>query len=503
MRAERCLRGIVATLVTASLLSPSSVVAALDAGSPPVEYFSPVYITAFQTSRVVQSIPSPDDPSISIDVPTDSLKVVEFHNETSDPIDLREWSVEASDNSGLICQISLSSWLLPDDYVVMASSDAGLTDSTGNVREFTICSQDQRTIDTITLLKSGEVQEEITPSQIGAFARKGTTHTYRNGTFTHDFEAMNASSRTSFYAGVWYDPLLATDVQISEILPRARSCSPVEVAGDCSDYVKLYNPPTDDIDLSTLRLRIGYQGQTVSSSNTLNLAGLLGAGQYGVFASKADGSPLSIANDGGWVWLEDTYGTLLYSDTVVEYPSASSVTKIGWAWAYNEVSGEWQWTSIPSPFNQASVFTEPAKEEKPITAASSLTPCRSDQYRNPLTNRCRLIASSTSSLKACAANQYRNPVTNRCKSLTSSTSSALKPCAANQERNPETNRCRAKPAVLAAADFPVETIKGAPESTVGWWAFVGVGSMAAGYAGWEWRRELAEMVKAFGSFFKR
>ena len=100
-------------------------------------------------------------------------------------------------------------------------------------------------------------------------------------------------------------------------------------------------------------------------------------------------------------------------------------------------------------------------------------------------------------LAPCASNQVRNPETNRCRAV--STAGSLKPCAANQERNPETNRCRNK-VDMVQADFPVEVVGESAQSTLGWWAFGGVGLLALGYAGWEWRIEIMNAIKKVGSF---
>lgn len=123
--------------------------------------------------------------------------------------------------------------------------------------------------------------------------------------------------------------------------------------------------------------------------------------------------------------------------------------------------------------------------------AAALTPCDSGQYRNPETNRCRSLASTSSFLTPCEEGQERNPVTNRCRS---SDSNSLQPCAANQERNPTTNRCRVSSS-KSTADFPVESVAKAGQATLGWWAFGGVGTIAVGYAGWEWRREVGAVIR--------
>ncbi|HCR55928.1 TPA: hypothetical protein DIV49_03065 [Candidatus Saccharibacteria bacterium] len=128
-----------------------------------------------------------------------------------------------------------------------------------------------------------------------------------------------------------------------------------------------------------------------------------------------------------------------------------------------------------------------------IEVATSLTPCLPTQYRSEETNRCRNIVSTSTSLTPCKPGQTRNPLTNRCRSSISAASS-LKPCAPNQERNPLTNRCRTVPKLIKA-DFPVEAVQDTAEATLGWWAFGGVGLLAVGYAGWEWRHEVGQGMK--------
>lgn len=125
-------------------------------------------------------------------------------------------------------------------------------------------------------------------------------------------------------------------------------------------------------------------------------------------------------------------------------------------------------------------------------SSSTLVACDNDQYRSIETNRCRSLVTTTSMLAPCASNQERNSETNRCRSVGSA--NELKPCAANQERNQETNRCRTVGSSIAA-DFPVEAVAQSGEATMGWWAFGGVGTLAAGYAGWEWRREALSWIK--------
>lgn len=489
----------------------------LDVAMPPVEYYSPVFLSAFQHSRTVET-------SEFGVVMTDSLDMIELYNETDEPISLTGWSIVALDSMGSVCQIELSGWILAESYGAAASAMLGLNDTTGNLRTYDECAQIGRTFTALELRSPTRIEERIGIASTGSYARKGLTKTYRSGIFSKDFATMSSLGRTTIYAGIWYEPPVETPVRIMELLPRSRECAPNELAPDCRDFIKLYNPAPVDVPLESLRLRLGYQGQPTSSSNTIVLGGLLRAGEYGILTARADGSPLSVTNDGGYAWLEDTYGIQRYDATIVSYPSAESVTKVGWAWAFDTQDDQWKWTSTAMPYSQASVFTLSVElEEEPKEPV--LVPCAANQYRHPVTNRCRLIETETTGLKQCASNQYRNPATNRCRSVTASitqltpcgvgqyrnpstnrcratagtTTSSLKPCAANQERNPVTNRCRTVVRNIAA-DFPVEQVRQSGEAVMGWWALGGVSILAAGYAGWEWRRELMGVIAKVMTF---
>lgn len=138
-----------------------------------------------------------------------------------------------------------------------------------------------------------------------------------------------------------------------------------------------------------------------------------------------------------------------------------------------------------------------------IPAPTVLAPCKEGQYRSEETNRCRsLVALLSSASKPCADDQFRNPLTNRCKSIASHEDAALTDCGEGRERNPTTNRCRnTVSASTSTVAFPVEPVKDTVEAFVGWWALGGVGVLAIGYAGWEWRREVGGLVDRARSFF--
>lgn len=323
----------------------------------------------------------------------------------------------------------------------------------------------------------------------------------------------SVDTRQNIYDNGLYTPQ-AEDFPLSpiEVLANPKQCAPTDESIECREYVKFYNNTNTVIDFTGTRLRIGYQGQSVSSANAIPLSGVVQPGEYAVFSTTADNAPLSITNSGGFVWLEDLYGLVQYPSSVVSYADASADTKKGLSWAL--LNGSWQWgTPNPMGENRALIVRSPLKNE-----SSSLTPCRSDQYRSPDTNRCRLIetdttspcdvgqyrnpdtgrcrnvSSGSSNLQPCDPDEYRSPETNRCRAIATQASS-LTPCASGWERNPDTNRCRRVVSSLGTvADFPVMPYESSPSSTYGWFAFAGVALLAVAYGLWEWRHEASSLV---------
>ncbi len=504
---------------------------ALEATEPPVEFRANVFISAFQVNAR-------------------TLDAVELYNESDMPLSIDGWRVNGLSAGTVVCTLDIvmpGMYILPERYLALA--DMTIIDTVPVVPYQQPCYQGVP-FDSLQVVDArGDVQETIYDVQPGAWVRKGLTMTYRDedDDFTDNFAAIDSREPSALYANELYQPLDSTPVQVTEILPRATDCAPDDPSADCTDYVKLYNPTDQTYDLSHLRLRIGHKDQSVTTSNSIQLSGELPAASYGLIHKKSSGDALSITDSGGWVWLEDAYGLARYDETIIAYESAGS-KQVGWAWAYDASDETWKWTSTTTPYNQPSRFTLPLAStedtddpddelkscaadqyrnpetnrcKKITSSTSTLTPCASNQYRNPETNRCKLIASAATTLTPCAANQFRNPETNRCKSLTTSSSnlvpcaadqyrnpatnrckklataaSTLKPCDPGQERNPETNRCRkVSTSVLAATDFPVEPIADTAQAFVGWWALGGMLVLGAGYAGWEWRREIGAIIQ--------
>lgn len=464
----------------------------------------------------------------------DSLEALELYNQTSAPIKLAGWQVgfgehfSDCDNQSFSAALPASTgWLLPKSYITLENAN-NISDSTDSILYFNIplpsqpgCSEPS--LKTIILRGTdGSIVQTIdlplgTPIGFWQQHQRGnsssSTRTF-NGNFSDDYK-LATSSFTFYSAPLYSPPTDASGLQILEVLPHARDCSPLDnTSPDCADYIKLFNPTNSSIDLSSYRLRIGHKGQSESVTNTFDFSQTLAPSTYLTLATRDDGAPLGITDSGGYIWLEDTAGVKIY-EPAIEYPSASSIGKIGAAWAFD--GNSWQWTATPKPFG-ANLFT-PLAASGASSSSSSPKPCAADQYRNPLTNRCKLIitastlvaclptqfrnpetnrcnnlASATSSLKPCAANQVRNPATSRCKSTTTMTSS-LKPCQPGWTRNPDTNRCRK--GSPAANDKPqIQDVKDTrtARSMAGWLIALAAIAVALGYAVWEWRQEIADRL---------
>lgn len=383
---------------------------------------SPLLITAYKTSQ--------------------SVHFTQIYNNSDTPFLLDGWLLEALlyDGSREVEQqiALLSGWIAPRDYILVSDGSIDGSDVTftnpppapgQNVLKITLQHNQfsLQEISSVAHLQNEFMQRNRTAS--GAFS-----------TAAQPFSKAIFNENNQLYGNGYYEFPEQTFLQIIEILPNSRDCSPAETSSTCTDYVKIYNPTEQPIALDDFRLRSGYQGQSSSASNSFSMSGEIAPGGYRTISLRNDNTPINLTNSGGFVWLEDVYGLTFYSNTIVEYPDASSTTKKGASWAYDDTEGIWKW-GTPSP-DTANIFPAAVKVGGSGSGSSnSLKPCRADQFRNPETNRCKLISSTSSVLKPCRDDQYRNPETNRCRSIASA-GSTLKPCAADQYRNPETNRCK-------------------------------------------------------------
>lgn len=471
--------------VASVALSQSSVyVSAVDVSVPPTPAsYAPIFISGFQV--------------------TDQVDGIEIYNESSEPVDLSTWSVQYNAVAeSKVCAISLSDWLLPGDYVLAVADNGGLADlmvKNDNIRSYNSCLRSTMGVFSFTLNSLDGSVETITPTispTPNAYVRKGLTKTYRTNEFAKDFALISDPKYgRSLYAGTWYRPAESTQLQFSEILVNSRNCSPLESTADCSDYVKLYNPTDQPVNLADYRIRNGYLGQSPSTSNTTMPSGLVEPGHFAVI-------PMTVTNSASWLWLEDVYGVKRYDNTVQDYPDASSDTKKGQVWAYDSIDGTWTWSTQPTPLDSPSVFP-PLATVPAVVTEKPMVPCAEGQYRSEETNRCRSVVSEVASLIPCGPGQERNPTTNRCRSTSAVLGvTDLAPCKAGQERNPATNRCRSVTGSIPQAEYAPKQTDQNSNNFVMWMSLAAVGAIAVGYAIWEWRSELVKGYRKLFGFLK-
>lgn len=289
-------------------------------------------------------------------------------------------------------------------------------------------------------------------------------------------------------------------IKITEMLPN------VNGSDEGNEYIEFYNPNNVDVDLSNY---VFYIGVNNSSSYSFSSGLHIKAGEYLALYNKE--VKFTLVNTNGRVQLHSIDGFVIDESSVYVDPDEDR------AWAL--IDNIWQYTNQPTPNRPNLPSLDVANIN--IDTASSLQPCAANQYRNPETNRCRLLVTASSALAACKDGQYRSEETNRCRNIVSDISSQL-PCAEGQERNPATNRCRAIGAVLGsstlvackagqernpetnrcrniinmpiASYMPKQTEINSRNEYI-WWSFVGVSLVAVIYGAWEWRYDLLKILR--------
>ncbi len=277
-----------------------------------------------------------------------------------------------------------------------------------------------------------------------------------------------------------------------------------------NEFIELYNPNETAIDLGLYRLQIGADA---AKRYTFPEGSSIEAKSY----KKLSGSDISFV----LVNTSSQVAVLSADGTVLDESQPYSDPKDDLAWAL--IDGTWQYTNQLTPGQANAAMLIEADEV--VTATSNLQACAANQYRNSETGRCRLIVIASSSLLPCKDGQYRSEETNRCRSIATDAATPA-PCNANQERNPDTGRCRliasadTAPAAckegqernpdtnrcrnivkIVAADYPVEPIATNSGGNIGWFAVGGVGFLALGYGGWEWRMEIVQLFQKLRQFF--
>ncbi len=329
--------------------------------------------------------------------------------------------------------------------------------------------------------------------------------------YAHDecsnFAGIQAKLPDGFVRSIAGDCVLEIlPLEISEMLPN------ITGTDEGKEFIEAYNPNDVSVDMEYYHLLVGPELET---SYGFPAGSVITPHGYMTFYNNQ--ITFTLPNTASRVGLELIDSTVVYkADTYVD-PAEDR------AWAL--IDNEWQYTNQPTPgsVNLPSSVVQNIVEIAAVD--TNLTPCAANQYRNPDTNRCRLITTSTatvapcadgqyrsevtnrcrnialsgSTLTPCADDQYRSEETNRCRSVLGASTTTVKPCADNQYRSEETNRCR-NIVQVATAPFAVEPTQNSSGNYTGWWVAGGVSALALGYGIWEWRREIGLGLKKVTSF---
>ena len=290
-------------------------------------------------------------------------------------------------------------------------------------------------------------------------------------------------------------PLQGAALIITEILPNAASIDTGK------EFIEIYNPNDQPIDLEGYVLQIG---PSFNKSYPLPASQTIVSGQYLAISDSITG--LVLPNSSARLRLVAPNGNIVSETDVYSSPKDDT------AWAL--IGGLWQYTNQPTPgsANVTNLEESTTGDEE----VSTLAPCPAGQYRNPDTNRCRMLQGLVSALTPCKAGQERNPETNRCRSVLAA--STLTPCEEGQERNPDTNRCRSVGSsdddllpcdegeernpetnrcrkIGSAADAEgIDKVKDVASTAIGksvkWWLAGAAAIAAVGYAFYEWRHDI-------------
>lgn len=482
---------------------------------------APQILAATQTTTITVGQTPP--PSTAPDFIVTSIvgnalpQYIELFNQGDSPLNLDGWAVQITVHDTALAGCADSSaiiplpsgWVLSKKYLTLEHTDApapgSLTAAFSLASTTLLAGCTTPVLSQIALVHATDEPEQIVTIPANEWSSINTVvaqHKQRGnslsstraitGIFDTDYKLVTGAI-TLNSDPLYAPPLDGAGLQILEVLPNARSCSPLEADPTCSDYVKLYNPTDASVNLAQYRLRIGTKGQNESVTNTFtwnrdidpaNDELMLPPHQFFMLANRNDGQPLSITDTGNYIWLEDAYGTTIYQP-VIQYPDASSTTKVGQAWAYDGTT--WQWTSAPQP--NASNYFPPVvlADSVSVNTISTLKSCADNQYRNADTNRCNTIVTAAAILAPCDPGEERNPATNRCRSIATASVQPA-PCPAGSERNPDTNRCR-KITVAGTAN----AIKDVPAPSIdnsGWFVAAIVTGLALAYALYEWRQDI-------------
>jgi len=267
---------------------------------------------------------------------------------------------------------------------------------------------------------------------------------------------------------------------ITELLPNPLG------ADTGNEYIELYNDSEEDVALGSYVVKIGQ-----ASEDTLRFIHAEVIKSHDYFVVGNDRYSFTLLNSTSVVTLETSDGQMTYQ-TLPYYEPAD-----GLAWAL--IDDRWQYTNRPTPA-AANLSSFDSVDSDVVNMGVALAPCATNQYRNPATGRCKLIASQGSTLVPCKSNQYRSLETNRCRAIVSSTTT-IKSCPLGQVRNAETNRCRKIVShVPTPQSYGVIKGSGSGDENYVMWIVAGLLVLAASYVAWEWHPEIGRAFVRARSF---
>lgn len=326
--------------------------------------------------------------------------------------------------------------------------------------------------------------------------------------------------------GICLKPFVPAQLRLSEVLPNPNG------ADQGKEFIELYNGSDYDVSLADYYMKVGSKiihfpaGATISalsygawsdSEIGVTFANTTGAeiGLYAVNDELLDHMPAyqNAAIDHSWAWLHSLWAytnrpTMGSANLESLLPAENEEDdgRCNPGYYFYAPTGRCRKTptpTSPAPCKDGQYRSEETGRCRMIAlSGGTLKPCKEGRYRSEETNRCRsLISAVATALKPCREDQFRNPETGRCKKIANA-STGLKPCQPGQERNPATNRCRKiQDASVPQAAFPVEKVAATTGSSAMWWIMGGIGASAVGYAGWEWRREVADRIRRLLTVF--
>ncbi len=274
--------------------------------------------------------------------------------------------------------------------------------------------------------------------------------------------------------------LMLPSLKINEVFPNPSG------SDTGNEYIELYNPTDQAINLANAVLKIGQRlettvkfthGETVPAS--------------GYFVIQNNTYTFSLLNSSDLVTLQTLDAQTI--DQIAPYANPND----GNAWAL--IDGMWQYTNQPTPGTVNLLFLDSVDPDT-VVAGVALAPCAANQYRNPETGRCKLLAEQGSTLVPCKSDQVRNPDTGRCRAV--ATIVRPVPCPAGQERNADTGRCRK---IIMSTPPPANyPVVGSSSSRGNYviWAVLGVLGLGLGYAIWEWREEIIKLWQRTRRFMR-